>query len=414
MIHSLALILLATPMQSIEFPYQRYAAAEDSRAGFRGESTLHDFEGEVTRLTAALHADLARLPLTAGGEVRFRIADLLTGDEDRDEGMRGDLDAGQYPEISFRLDRLEAEWSAAGGAAGQAAGAFMIHGVERARVFPIQIERQARGRLAIRGSLRFLQTEHGIKPHSTFGLVKVHDEVEIWFDLKLDPVASPTREGETRAVQVVENTQIPGSETKTEQSTWRLWSSNDGALIEGGSEWWWALGDAGARMDPRAGLRLPAARDAEEDFAEARERLAVFEARLASLSVEQRVRAGAKLEEAIARLRQTIAAAPAEGPAEVDREGNHVDIMLGDRVWVRLEGLSGEARVPAALAALPNLPGRVREALRGLRGTPQRAVLYAASTAGTRELQLEFAAAAPCRIPLWALDPAQWPDVTQP
>lgn len=409
MIASLALLLLAVPAQSTDFPYQRFVAVEGSRVGYRGESTLHDFGGEARRVTAYLHADLARLATTAGGEVRFSVADLDSGNGDRDENMRADLDVAHFPEIAFRLDRLEGTTAASGESTLASSGSFEIRGVARARSFTTRLELLPAGRLAVRGELRFLQTDHGIEPHSTFGVVKVHDEVEVWFDLRLEPVAATLREGSARAVRVEEITRIPGSAPQSATADWRLWTAPEGALLDGGAEWWLAQGAAGARLDPRAGVSLAAAPDAEQDFAAARERLATLEARLAGLSAEQRARAGAKLTETIERLRETLAAAPAAGPATLRRDGDEVEILLGDRVWVRLEGLAGEEPLPAALAALPNLPAGVREALRGLRGVPARAMLLTASTSGEREYRLAIAAPAPCRIPAWALDPAQWP-----
>lgn len=411
MIVSLALLLCAVPAQSADFPYQRFTVAPGSRAGYRGESTLHGFEGETRRFTAEFHADLSRLSTTAGGEIRFRVADLDSGNGDRDENMRADLDAARFPEIAFRLDRLDGPPVADGECAVETSGTFEIRGVARSRTFPARIERQADGRLAVRGALRFLQTDHGIEPHSTFGVVKVHDEVEVWFDLMLDPVAATSREGVARVIRAEETTRIPGSEPQVAAADWKLWTTPDAALLDGGGEWWLASSAGAARLDPRAGMRLHAAPDAEEDFAAARERLAALEARLASLSPEQRARAGAKLEETITRLRAMLAAAPAGGPATMRREGDVVEILIGERVWARLEGLAGAEPLPAALAALPNLPASVRETLRGLHGVPVRAILTTASTSGEREYRLIFAAPAPGRIPVWALDPAQWPDV---
>lgn len=410
----LPLLLPAAQAQPIVFPYQRYQVVEGGRAGFRGESTLHEFGGEVKTLRATLHADLARLAQTAGGEVRFRVADLSTDDDDRDENMRADLEAERFPEIVFRLDRLDGGLSPDGGATLSAAGSFAIHGVERSRVFPVTIRSGAGGRLAIQGTLRFLQTDHGITPHSTFGLVKVHDEVEVWFDLELAPLASQVRDGACRAIQCEQLIRIPGADPQAASIVWRAWGADNALLLEAGEEWLLAAERETLRVEPRAGARMDAAPDADQDFVAARERLAALESRLGSLSAEQRARAGVKLEEAIARLRETLATAPAPGAAELRENADVLEIVLGGRVWARLEGMSGDARVPAALAALPNLPASVRLVLRDLRGTPTRAMLLTASSAGSRELRMEFGPSLPCAVPSWVMDPKQWVDPFAP
>lgn len=409
MLPLLVLTLQSTAgVPAAEFPYQRWSAAAESRVGFRGESTLHGFEGECSALVAGLHADLGDLARTAGGEVSFRVADLATGKEDRDENMRSDLEADRFPTIAFRLDHLEGVLSAAGAGEATASGVFLIHGVDRSRSFPAAIERLDGGRLRVRGELRFLQTEHGIEPHSTLGLVKVHDEVEVWFDLTLAPPPAAAREGSLRPVRARAETRVAGADPVQEEFAWRMWSAADAVLLDGGAEWWLAA-ETGARLAPAAGRRSAPAPDAEAAFVEARVRLAALESRLADLPAEQRARAGAKLEEAIARLRRALEQAPAEGEAEILRAGDDVEIRLGGRTWARLEGLAGSESLPTALAEMPHVPGAVRAALRGLRGVPRSAFLLTATESGSREWRLEFGDAAPARIPAWALDAAAWP-----
>ncbi len=403
-------LMLAAGQEPAHFPYQRWEAGDGSRAGFDGDSTLHAFSGECGRLNATLHADLDRLAATGGGEVAFLVADLSTGKEDRDANMREDLAADRFPRIVFRLDALSGALAADGGSELEATGAFTIRGVERVRTFPVQIERLPGGRLTARGELRFLQTDHGIEPHSTLGLVKVHDEVRVWFDLQLRPVTAAMRPGRTSAVRCTETVRIPGAPPATTSAAWQLWSSGDAALLIGSGEWWLsgAAGD-GQRLDPRRGRQLASGAAVEAAFAEARARLESFQRRLAALSPEQRAQAGAKLEETIARLQATLAEAPPPGAVEVKRAGDQVELLLGGTAWATLQGLDGDAPVPAALAALPDLPAAVRAGLSQLRGTPARARLRATTPAGTREYLLEWAKSEDAVIPAWALDPAAWP-----
>lgn len=408
MILSAALLLLAPQGDAAAFGYVRYSVSAGSRVGFRGSSTIHDFEGSCAALRAELHADLAAFAATAGGAVSFRVADLATGDEDRDENMRGDLEAGRFPEVVFRLDRLEGALPAAGAGAIQASGTFSIHGVERSRAFPAEIERLDGGRLRVRCSLVFLQSDHGIEPHSTFGVVRVHDEVEAWCDLVLEPVPAATRAAVARLIRVRGTTRIPGAEPVVEEETWRLWTTGDDALLDASSDWLLAGAAGEARVSPAAGARAAPQPDAESAFVEARARLASLESKLAAMGADQRARAGAKLEEAIDRLRLSLASAPAAGGAELRRADGVAEIVLGGKTWARFEGLAGEEPFPAALAGLPNLPAAVRATLRGLRGVPRSAEIHMVNESGERVLSLVCGEASAGAVPVWALDPASW------
>lgn len=413
MIIPLALLLGAVPVQEpAPFPYQRWEAGTGSRAGFDADSTLHEFSGETQQVQAWVHADLSRLGETAGGEVWFLIKDLSTGKDDRDENMRGDLDAEHFPRIRFQLAGLTGSLTATGAATLEASGSFSIHGVERPRAFPVTLERLSSGGLQVRGDLRFLQTEHGIEPHSTFGLVKVHDEVKVWFDLTLQPVKSPSRSGSRAAVIVSEMVRIPGEPERLGKAQASLWTTDAEALLISPSEWWLA-GATGSplRMDPRAGAARAEAPAVETAFAEAQARLTSLKEKLAALSPDQQARAGAKLQQTIVRLEETLAAAPAAGEAEIVRGEERVEIKLGGKTWLVLEGLTGAARVPAALSAIPDLPTAVRKALQTLNGTPTRAWLRVATPSGVREIEMSFAAPAAALIPGWAVDPKAWSPV---
>lgn len=400
---------------ALEFPYQRWEAAAGSRVGFAGESTLHDFSGEAARVTARLHADLNRLATTVGGEVSFLVKDLSTGKEDRDENMRGDLEAERFPSVVFRLDGLSGAWPASGAAQLDARGAFTIHGVERPRNFRADVERRAGGALRVRGGLKFLQTEHGIEPHSTLGLVRVHDEVSIWWDLNLQPVASPRVAAAAQDLEWFERVIVPDAAPAEEHGQGRLWTAESGALFELGPQW--LLGPAhGAALplEPRSGRALAAPPSAEAVLRETQERLAALEQRLAQMTEGQRAKAGPRMQEAVDRMRKVLAEAPAAGPARVELVGDETRILLGDAVWVRLEALAGSGTAASALAALPGLPEQVSVVLAGLRGAPRSAEVRALTTVGTRTLTLKLGAAVPATVPAWAMDPAAWASDARP
>lgn len=62
-----------------------------------------------------------------------------------------------------------------------------VRGTTRSVSFPVQYEEGAGGRIRLRGSVGIRQTAFGIEPESIGGVVEVRDEVELRFDLLLEP-----------------------------------------------------------------------------------------------------------------------------------------------------------------------------------------------------------------------------------
>lgn len=116
------------------------------------------------------------------------------GDEDRLELQRKmldaeHLDAARHPEI--RLDLRATGPSAEGRVT--ARGRLALHGVEREAELPLTVVREE-GRLRLDGHLRIRQTDFGMEPESTAGVVKVADEVDLYFEMTVRPTGEACAE----------------------------------------------------------------------------------------------------------------------------------------------------------------------------------------------------------------------------
>lgn len=90
------------------------------------------------------------------------------------------LDAKQYPKIRFETSGLsrkaEGEWALS--------GLLTIRGITHAVVIPLRLSRQQET-LHITGHFTLQQTDYGMQPVSIMGVVKVANEVDIRFDIRL-------------------------------------------------------------------------------------------------------------------------------------------------------------------------------------------------------------------------------------
>jgi polyisoprenoid-binding protein YceI len=164
----------------------------------------HDFEVTRWRGTVELPAgDPARVAVElvlAPDSLRDREKGLSEGDRHKVEGQAAGpavLDAGRFPEITFRADRADVDPGSAsdgGHLRGVLHGLLTLHGVTRPVEARFEATREGEAWHA-RGEARLRQSEFGIKPFSgAGGTVGVKDELEVKFDLTLRP-------GEARAAE---------------------------------------------------------------------------------------------------------------------------------------------------------------------------------------------------------------------
>jgi polyisoprenoid-binding protein YceI len=94
------------------------------------------------------------------------------------------LKVDRHPEIVF----TSTEVTLAGGMA-SVSGDLTLAGTTRAVRFPALLS-DAGGVLQARGTVPLAQTDWGVKPYSAFmGTLKVKDEIEVTFDLALNPLS---------------------------------------------------------------------------------------------------------------------------------------------------------------------------------------------------------------------------------
>jgi polyisoprenoid-binding protein YceI len=174
-------------------------ALTTGRITLDGSSNLHEWTASSTsvRLThvqvsnPAAGAALLDHVLTPGALQAFDIAvpvtTLKSPKDGLDKNMYKALKSEQFPEIVFRMRRLESR-----GAAGalRAVGVLTIAGVDREVTFDVNTERVAQG-LRVQGQVALLMTDFGIAPpKAMLGMLKTDPKVTVRFDTVLANPAS--------------------------------------------------------------------------------------------------------------------------------------------------------------------------------------------------------------------------------
>jgi hypothetical protein len=187
---TLAAAEAAAPMASL-------VLAPGSRLWLTGDSTLHAYAINATKVEAAARLDrpLAEGPAEAraaiaGGELKsltvaVPIEDLKSGEGGLDKNMRKALKQEATPVIRFTLVDYKTEEAKDGGLVVKARGRLSIAGVEKdalvegaCRFGPDGVE--------VTGAKDLLMSDFGVKPPTLmFGAVKTADKIIVHFDLKL-------------------------------------------------------------------------------------------------------------------------------------------------------------------------------------------------------------------------------------
>jgi polyisoprenoid-binding protein YceI len=160
---------------------------DTARITIAGTTNVHDYSASthtirVTRAEVPATWDAALAP---GGIGAFEIAvpagSLKSPKGDLDKNMYKALKVDQFPDIAFRLTRLEP--SASGVL--QATGTLRITGVERQVTFDVQAIRGADA-LTISGQVALLMTDYGITPpKAMLGMLKTNPKVVVTFETVL-------------------------------------------------------------------------------------------------------------------------------------------------------------------------------------------------------------------------------------
>jgi polyisoprenoid-binding protein YceI len=153
---------------------------ERCAAGFDATSTLHDFRGWTKAVEGSVSFDPERLEATARATIVVDARTLDTGHPDRDREMRRDhLQSERFPEMKFELK----EFRRTAGAGFLMKGSLEIRGRAKDVEMHGTFELRRDGHLHAKGGLRVRMSDFGISPPVTALVIRVDDEIRVWFEL---------------------------------------------------------------------------------------------------------------------------------------------------------------------------------------------------------------------------------------
>jgi hypothetical protein len=166
-----------------------------ARVSIAGTSNIHAFTASTTdvrvsRLVLApADGDRLQAAVKPGAleafEIAIKTASLSSPKEGIDKNMHKALKSAEFPDITFKLARIEA-----GAAANtlKAIGTLQIAGVEKAVAFDVKTAVSAAA-ITVIGEVPLLMTDHGIKPPTAMlGMLKTDPKITVTFEVVL---ASP-------------------------------------------------------------------------------------------------------------------------------------------------------------------------------------------------------------------------------
>jgi polyisoprenoid-binding protein YceI len=190
---SIAILLSAAAMTAGPAAQARPPLGIDTaRVTIAGTSNIHEYTAStasvrVTRVAMgsaiagdAFWDEVVKPGALAGFEVAIPAASLSSPKAGLDKNMHKALKVEQFPDITFRLTRLE-------GAAGalKAIGVLRIAGVEREVALDLKTSRKG-SLLVVTGSLPLLMTDYGIKPPTAMlGMLTTDPKVTVSFETVL-------------------------------------------------------------------------------------------------------------------------------------------------------------------------------------------------------------------------------------
>jgi hypothetical protein len=165
-----------------------------SRVSLAGTSNIHEYSASTTaarilRLQVAngviggnVWEEILKPGALEAFEIAIPAASLSSPKEGLDKNMHKALNVAQYPDITFRLSRLEGG-STAG--AVRATGVLKIAGVERTITLDLKTQQNA-STLTVTGAAQLLMTDFGITPpKAMMGMLKTDPKVTVTFEVAL-------------------------------------------------------------------------------------------------------------------------------------------------------------------------------------------------------------------------------------
>jgi polyisoprenoid-binding protein YceI len=167
-------------------------AVDSSHISIAGTSNIHAYTAStsVVRVTRVQLAKGVAGPnlwdaiVTPGAleafDVAIPAASLSSPKDGLDKNMHKALKVEQFPDITFRLSRLEARTGIAGGY--RAVGVLKIAGVERTVALDLNTGRKGAA-LSVAGKVQFLMTDFGITPPTALlGMLKTDPKITVSFE----------------------------------------------------------------------------------------------------------------------------------------------------------------------------------------------------------------------------------------
>lgn len=190
----MTMLATASPLHARQIVFRLDSAR--TSIGFDADATLGTFHGAARRFSGRVTLADAAAPATASGSIVVQVASFETGNGMRDGHLRHDMDADDYPTITFELRAVDLEGveSAVAGAgvndppdAPLEHGAILrgdltIHGETRAVGVPARF-RVTSDSIRVVGRLPIRFTDFAMKPPSRLlGTVRVRNDLVLGFD----------------------------------------------------------------------------------------------------------------------------------------------------------------------------------------------------------------------------------------
>lgn len=178
----------ASPGPSIGSAVVRYLPVQGKCiAGFDATSTLQDIRGWTRSVSGEIRFDPRRLEETVSSEIVVEGRTLVTGDDDRDQEIHRHLESGGGTRLKFTLSRLTRGDPAGTAGSFVAKGTLEVNGKTVQVESPGSFELRRDGHLQVKGEFRVRMSQFGITPPVTALVVRVDDEVQVWFELWAKP-----------------------------------------------------------------------------------------------------------------------------------------------------------------------------------------------------------------------------------
>lgn len=165
---------------------QATLSLKSATVSLEGSSNIHDYTAStkdvrLTRLTLAGGAApvtvLTNPAAVETFEVVIKAATLASSKDGLDKNMHKALKVTEFPDIVFRLDRLEGSAPAM-----KAVGVLKIAGVEKEIAIDLKVAAAA-ATLAVSGQVPMLMTDFGIAPpKAMMGVLKTSPKITVKFE----------------------------------------------------------------------------------------------------------------------------------------------------------------------------------------------------------------------------------------